>query len=505
MSDLSRPLDRLLYDPRLILTVVGVVTVVGVLLFTRWASAPDWVSLARGGNPEEVARIADRLDEEGIRYRLDLGGTGLSVATRDMARARVSLARDGIAGSTRPGFELFDQPTWGMTDFTQRINYRRALEGELERTISRMRGVEQAQVHLGLHESALQRRGDRPTEASVVVRLRPGSSRDGSLAEGIAALVAGSVDGLDPTAVRIMDDTGRLLTDTAGEDLFGGRLSDQQLRVRREVEDYLERKAEELLIPVVGMGNLSIRVAAELDFDRVERTVQAVDPERQVTLREDRSEIIPGNQAQGAGQVTTTSTFEATRSVESFARSGVRIDRLSVAVLVGHRTTEGEEGPMEMPRDEEELARIEALVTQAVGLKPDRGDQIAVTNLPFQRTALPLSEPPAAGVGDRVVHWVQLLERPLVGAFGLGIALLLGLKVLSAVRNAPVTTRAGAGERTLPAGPSTSGGDRVPAPSRTPEAAPPPRMAAAAAGPEPVRLEDPEMTARLLRSWMKES
>ncbi len=490
---------------RLPLLAVGVGTVALVLALAWWGTRPEWVILAQGGSPDEIGQIAERLDDEGIGYRLNDRGTGLSVQEDHLARARVALARGGLPTQGRPGFELFDQPTWGMTDFTQRIHYRRALEGELERTISRMRGVESAQVHLGIHESAVLRRTGRGAEASVVVTLTSGQSPDRGFAQGIASLVAGSVDGLEPERVRVLDDAGRLLSENGEEDGVDG-IADRQLRIRLEVERHLQRKAEELLTAVVGEGNVSVRVAADLDFDRLERTVRAVDPEQQATLTDSRAEIIPGDPEQGAAQVTTNTSYEPTRSVESFARSGARIERLNVAVLVGHRRIAGANGTVNQePLTAEELDRLEALVAQAVGLFPERGDGITVTNLPFVGLDLPEAAPPAP---PGILDVLERFQRPILGLLGLLLASGLGfgmLRSLSAANQAR-SEESDAGARSLPAGLPASGGEAAAPPVAPASASPSPRVKSAPVAPTPeVSVEDPELTARLVRSWMRES
>ncbi|TVR54307.1 MAG: flagellar M-ring protein FliF [Gemmatimonadales bacterium] len=494
---------------RLPFVAVGVGTVVLVLALAYWATRPEWVVLAQGGSPDEVGQMAERLSEEGIGYRLEGRGTGVSVQESELARARVALARGGIPMSGRPGFELFDQPSWGMTDFTQRINFRRALEGELERTIARMRGVESAQVHLGLQESAVLRRTGRGAEASVVVRLQNGASPDRSLAAGIASLVAGSVDGLELGKVRILDDTGRLLTEVEGGDEMEG-WTDRHFRIRREVERHLERKAEDLLVAVVGEGNLSVRVTAELDFDRVERTVRTVEAEGTATLQADRSEIVPGNEEQGAAQVITSNTFEPTRSVESFARAGARVQRLTAAVLVGHRLTTSPDGELvETPRDPEEMERIEALVAQAVGILPERGDGIIVTNLPFLDSPLPVTGGLYSPGPQGVLEWVERLHRPILGLVGLFLAFGLGFTLLRTLARqgtagalpggvTPQSLGAGTGPDGEPAEGSVGAG-------RDPTGASPPPPLSSRVRRAPVVVEDPEITAKLVRSWMKEA
>lgn len=490
------------------LIVVGVLTVALILGVTRWATAPEWVLIVGNEDPNQVGQMAQSLDDEGIQYRFESRGSGLSVREADLPRARVTLARDGVAPGGRPGFELFDEPSWGMTDFTQRINYRRALEGELERTIGRMRGVEYAQVHLGLQESALLRRSGRAAHASVVVALRGGAPVDRSLVTGIASLVSGSVDGLEAKDVRIIDDTGRLLSDEgfASEE---DALTDRQLRVRREVEQHLEKKVEDLLVAVVGEGNLSVRVSADLDFDQLDRTTQTVDGDQPAILQDDQSEITPGAPEQGAGQSARSTTFEPSRSIETLQRSGARVARLTAAVVVGHHLEPTPEGGFnQTPREAVELERIEALVALAVGIQPDRGDAITVTNMPF----LPFSRPPPAPEEPSPTGILQILQefhRPILGLVGLLLAAGLGLAMMKKVGNGSPqnqTIAAGGGSpKALGAGEesaATAQAEEPPKPKsldvRQESQALPPM-------PEAPRVQDPELTARVIRSWMKEA
>ena len=273
--------------------------------FAQWGMAPSWVPVAAGLPIEQVGEATQRLDEVGIEYRMERGGSLLTVAQEDLPRARVTLASEGLTGLVgSPGFELFDQASWGMTDFTQRVNYRRALEGELERTIGNMRDIESAQVHLALNEaSVLSSRSDLTGEASVVLRLKSGNRADDSVVEGIQSLVASSVPRLEPQNVMVLDDSGRLLSASASDPLV--RRTGGQFQVRAQLEEYLETKAEALVEQVVGPGNARVSVAVQLNFDEINRTVQAVDPDEQLLVSEDRSEITPETQDQGAGSVTT--------------------------------------------------------------------------------------------------------------------------------------------------------------------------------------------------------
>ncbi|MCA9723604.1 MAG: flagellar M-ring protein FliF, partial [Gemmatimonadetes bacterium] len=187
----------------------------------------------------------------GIDYRLDGGGADISVPEADAARARVVLAQGGMPGSGRPGLELFDRPSWGMTDFTQHVTYRRALEGELARTIGNLRGVERAQVHLALPESSPLRKLDRPAEAAVVVALRADATLTPEQVRGIAQLVSSSVEQLTPDHVAVLDDSGRPLGGVPALDDASG-LSSRQLELQRGVETQLQAKVRELLAAAVG-------------------------------------------------------------------------------------------------------------------------------------------------------------------------------------------------------------------------------------------------------------
>lgn len=487
---MTEALDRLLQQGRrggqLPLIVGGVGVLVVLFSLFRWGTAPDWTPV-QDRLPLEVAGEVTRvLDEEGVRYRLASAGTRVEVRESDLARARIALAREGLPSAGRPGFELFDQPAWGMTDFTQRVNYRRALEGELERTIGAMRGIEGAQVHITLPERALFRRDAPSPEASVVLRLRGGQRPDRGTVEGIAFLVASGVEGLESDGVRVLDDSGRLLS--AADGGGSGGLSSRQLSVRQEVEGYLEAKAEELLNRVMGPGNASVRVAADLNFDQVGRTTQAIDPEQQLLTREDRAEITPGLPEQGASSLTTNVQFEATRSVETVTRDGVRIDRLSVAVLVGDRRVEEGGAVRWEARTPDELTRLEALVRNAVGVLEERGDAISVVSLPMD----PVVGVPAAASpgGHDLVALAQATGRPLVAVTALVVLLVLALRLLRMSRGAGLPHTAGA----LPSGGAGTG---------TVEGGEAPLAVASAGGPS--ALPDPQLTARLVRAWLTES
>ena len=428
---LQQLLDRIGGPRRAFILLVGLVTAGVIFGAAQWATRPTWVA-AFGELPvESVGKMTDKLTEAAIDYRLERGGTEIQVKSADLAKSRVVLAREGLPSAGRPGLELFDQPSWGMTDFTQRINYRRALEGELERTIGKMRGVEGAQVHIALQEGTAFRRSDRPVEASVVLKLQSGQQPPADVVQGIAHLVASSVDGLESERVTIVDDAGRMLT-MDGEDGSLAGLSTRQLAVQREVETHLERKAQQLVSQVVGASNARVQVAATINFDRVERTTQAVNPDQQAVATEQRAEITPGAQG-GAASSNVATSYETTKSTETFAGAIGNVKRLTVAVLVNDRllpppaNAPAGTPARSVPRTPAELARLDTLIRTAVGIDSARGDHLSVVNVAFDTALLPGMTPADTTKPD---VWTRVRENQEIVVNGTALLAMVVVAIL---------------------------------------------------------------------------
>jgi flagellar M-ring protein FliF len=477
----------------------GGAAIVAILLLARAAGAPEYVPLMAGIALEDMGAVTAKLDEEGIAYRLEKGGAEIQVPEPELAKARVTLARDGLPTKGNPGFELFDRPAWGMTDFTQRINYRRALEGELERTIGEMRGVSSVRVHIALNESSGFRRASQPEAASVVITTRTGGRPATELVDAIASLVASSVDGLESERVTVLDAGGHLLT-AAIEPGSAAGLTKRQLQYRREVEQYLETKSEALLEQTLGTGNASVRVAADISFDKIDRTTQSVDPDQQVTTREETSNITPSAGQVGAASSAQSTTYEATRSVETVAGATGAVRRLTVAVLVNDGIAGDTMQAGARPRTPEELTRIETLVANAIGLDRERGDEISVLSAPFNITAPPAVEPESA---PSIFVRIPRYRNEIFTGVGLLLAFILGLQMVKALRaggSAPTAALATAGRNPLVSG-AQPRPDALPAMAEA--------QSIAAASPHAATLqrsaETPDQTVRVLRAWMKES
>lgn len=509
-------IDRLGGWRRMATLGVGLGAIALIFGVSRWATAPAYVPLFNSMSLEESAKITDGLTQAGIVYRLERGGADVLVAAQDLARARVAVAKDGsLPGAGRPGLELFDQPSYGMTDFTQRINYRRALEGELERTIGKMRGIEQAQVHLAIQETSTFRSAASPATASVVLKLKNGEDPPADVVRGISQLVASSVDRLESENVTVVDDAGRLLSTPADRNSVAG-LTSRQLEVQTEMEDHFRAKAEEIVSQVVGRGNARVQVAASMNFDRMERTTQVMDPDRQVAATEQKAEIVPGAQG-GAGSSNQAITYENSKSTEVFAPAAGTVRRLTVAVLVNDRQLGSGDSARFEPRSAGELARLDTLVRNAVGFDSARGDQVSVVSVPF---AIPAVPAPAAEPPPTTLQKVQQNQTLILNSAALVLAFVIGFMALRSLKGSvtpPAALPAAASATAQLQLPGIERFDAAPLP-QVPEVEDPsratrmlPELAAMQANQETkMRVsatveQQPETAAKLVRAWMKEA
>jgi flagellar M-ring protein FliF len=428
MSTLDASVDfiRRVGAPRFVgVLIVMAAGLAGLWGLVQWGTAPEYVPIVQNVPMDVIAAAKQAMDDEGIPSEYSATGTAVLVSRDDVARARVKLAERGVNMGERPGFELFDEPSWGMTDFTQRINYRRALEGELERSIGQMRGISSAQVHIAMSEGSVYQRKDQPVEASVLLRVASGARPAAEQVEAIVFLIASAVDGLTSESVSVLDDAGRVLS-AAAEPNSSGRLDRRRMDMQLELEDYLEGRATELLEPVVGPANVRVRVSAQLDFDQVERRTTAVDPNEQVLTGEQRSEIEPGSPEQGAASTIQHNTFDVTRSTEISTRMPGAIKRLTVAVALNESLPSAADPAM--------ISRIQQLVTNAVGIDNSRGDAISVIAVPFApiSQSLEVDSSPTTGPLDVVREF----QRPILMIFALILAFVLIMRGLNFARTA---------------------------------------------------------------------
>lgn len=485
---MANPLARLDSNGRVVALAVAAVLLIGAVVLARRATAPRYVPLFRGLDLSESGSMTEALTKAGIEYRLGGGGADISVAEDDAARARVTLAQGGMPGAARPGLELFDRPAWGMTDFTQHVTYRRALEGELARTIGTLRGVERAQVHLALPESSPLRKLDRPAEAAVVVALKANASLTTEQVRGIAQLVSSSVERLTIDHVAVLDDSGRPLSGVpaAADDASG--LSSRQLEIQRAVETQLQAKVRELLGAALGPEAVRVQVAARLNFDQLERTIEAYDTSGAVLKTEQRSQALPDSLQGGVASTVLSNEYLNSRTVDRIIGSVGGVTRLTVSALVDSRAL-GSEGTLQ-DSDRERLAGV---IRDAIGYDESRGDRVSVVAIPFNGVAAtaPLVTSPDeldANEGPGLLDLADRLAYPALALLALVIAALIGFKAVAGLsRTAPAALTEG--RATTPGELSAASGDGA--------------SLRAAAPPEGVA--GPETSARVLRNWMTES
>jgi flagellar M-ring protein FliF len=464
---------------------LAAIAIIAILMLTNWATAPQMVTILSGMPMDEIGQAYDHLSGTLMRPQIGPAGTSLLVPRDKAAEARVALAQQGLTSRSSPGFELFDQNSWGMTDFTQGVNFQRAMQGELERSISQMKGIESADVHLAIQESSFLQEGGPRSSASVLLNLRIPGSIDDSAVRAVQALVSGSVGGLATEDVSVLDNSGLVLT--AGSGAEG--LSDSHLKAREEIERHLEVKAVSILATMLGNGNAVVRVSADMNFDRTERTTQKVDPDDQITVSEGRSETIPGSPEQGASLITSNTVTETSRSTEQYLQDGPRIMRLSVAVLVNDVEVPSGDSVVYQSRTPQQLQAISDLVANAVGVDQGRGDGISVASAPFDKPDFGPVEVPDESLDMMAV--ASMAQRPLMGLIGLAMALFVGLK---AVKTIPPPLQPQRLAQTVP--------QAAPRLEIVPER---PTPVARPAGPPPPTVADPDMAAKMARAWMKDA
>src|SRR5246127_790502 len=408
----------------------------------------DWRTLYAGLDPDDARQTGLTLTQAQIPFDVASNGTAILVPAQQLDKARLATAAKGGVKSGRLGFELFDKPNWVGSEFDEKVNYQRALEGELEHTVGTLTDIESARVHLVLPHESLFRDEERPAKATVVLKLRHASLADGE-ADSIRNLVASAVDGLSPERV--------VLVDAAGHLPLGPKTVEAQLL---SAEQALEEKLVSTLEPVTGSGN--VRASVTLDYDQAasDETQETYDPEKSATLSMQRTEQSNGGQPVPAGipgtasnapnsqalpvypKVTTppetskseSSTYGVSKAIRHVVQNPGRLRRMTAAVVVNHHllhpASKGSPAQWQSwPPDQ--LRDLTALAQAAVGFDATRGDVLTVEDLPFdENRAVQPSGPgqllKAAENSPVLVKYAALLAGlPVVLAFGVRPALKL--------------------------------------------------------------------------------
>ncbi|MEW6413034.1 MAG: flagellar basal-body MS-ring/collar protein FliF [Candidatus Zixiibacteriota bacterium] len=390
-------------SPSQVMMLFGVVagTIVGIIFVVGWLNSVTYARLYSDLDQSEAGEIVAYLNDNKIPYQLTDGGSSIEVPSGDVYGTRIALASEGLPRSGSMGYSIFDENNLGMTDFLQNLNFRRALEGELTKTIMQLNEVQAARVHIVMPKERLFKRDQKEATASVVLKLKGNADLSKRQIKGITHLVAASVEGLRPGNISIVDYDGNLLSSGGENDPLAG-LSSSQLEVRKQVEQYLEDKAQTMMDDVLGQGKAVIRVTADLNFQQIEKTSETFDPNAPSIRSEERvkSSLSATDKAleeseskQDDNSETVITNYELNKTVEHIINAIGTIDRLSVAVLVDgvYTPMEGNGGATEMmyqPRPQDELDRLASIVKNAVGFDQQRNDQIEMVNIAFDRNNL---------------------------------------------------------------------------------------------------------------------
>lgn len=482
----------------------GAVAVALIVMWTmyRYADQPTLVTLYRGLELREAAAMADALTKGSIAFELTSGGTEILVPAAAVAQARVAIAKQGIrADGEKPGNELLDGPNWGRTESEMKSLERRALEGELAKTLEQLHGIERAAVHLGVPETSALRKLDRPAKASVVITARGGRALSSEEVASITYLVANAVPALNPDQVAVLDADGRLLS--APNDAAAGGLTSRQLDQQSRVEHYLAASAEKMLATVLGTGGAQVTVSARLDVEQKETTSESYNPDGAVLQNEQRSEASGADSLDGGTSTVVNNTYLNSRVVEKVTGAPGQIEQLTVAVLIDQKAIEKVAGPGASLA--QELPRYEQIVRDAIGMDSTRGDRITVNALPFEPLVLVADSGTSEGGGtEQVLVVVERFSRPVVGLVGILAAFLLALKALKPARGgATGGGAAGTGGRSL--GGAGGGDDDGDGERELPAVKVPALSASTSKLKNEVQAEStqrPDMAASVVKAWL---
>ncbi len=431
-------------EQRIITAIVIAVSIIGFGLLFYITNRPTYKVLYTDLSDQAAGDVVNWLKKHDIPYKLEQGGSTIEVPSDKVYSVRLELASAGLPKNGTVGFEIFDHQGLGTTDFVEHVNYQRALQGELERTIEEYPEVEEARVHIAMPKQSLFVTQSPQPKASVVLKLKPGDHLDTNQLKGIVYLVASSVPQLSTKNVTVVDTTGDILYQqglVSNNSL--SKLTQAQIEYQRQIENYYKQKIQSMLDEALGPGEAIARVSADIDFDKVDISEDRYDPDNVAirsqqkileTLKNPATGGIPGvkgglaNKLQGninqASNSTikekqeTTTNYEITEIKKQINGAVGKIKRLSVAVLVDgtYKLKDGKK--VYVPRSPQEMAALKKIVKAAIGYSEDRGDELSVVNVPFNITTKTTSKMARAiAVGSKLIRPITNLVLALLFIF----------------------------------------------------------------------------------------
>ncbi|RUO56769.1 flagellar basal-body MS-ring/collar protein FliF [Pseudidiomarina homiensis] len=432
-----------------------------IFVLLLWVSAPEYRVLYSNLSEADGGRIITELDSRQVPYQIDANGT-ISVPSDQVHRLRLQLAEQGLPNAGNVGFSLLDNQAFGISQFAEKVNFQRALEGELASSMEALGPVLRARVHLAMAKDSVFVRDRQPAKASVVLTLHPGRKLGDGQIQAIVHMVSSSVADLAPDQVTVVDQHGALLSQKADNDALSGT----KLDYVREIERTYQQRIEAILTPILGVDNLQAQVVAEVDFSKREATEERYTPNPTAetaairSIQRNLNVNGNGNGAQGVpGALTNTPpgvepspvsnaanaenneqavanndadgnyrlqqdqvvNYELDRTISHIQHQQGVLQRLSVAVVVNHRTSTDEEGqPVLVPRSDEEIEYIQRLIRQAMGFSAERGDQLEVVNTAF----VPEQEDPVVRAWYEQQALLDLIKQ-IIKYVAAGVAALL--------------------------------------------------------------------------------
>ncbi len=380
-----------------------------------WSQTPDYTTLYKELPDSELAQVADVLKQNNIKFKLSAGG--IMVPANDVDKARMQLASQGLPNFKPKGFDILNQEQgFGTSQFIQSARYQHALEEELSRSISALRNVRSARVHLALPKQSVFVRNRKKASASVIVNLYSGHRMNDDQISAITYMVASSVPNLQVEEVTVIDQMGRLLTESTDKEQV---LNSNQLEYTNKVEQNYIDRINNILMPFLGSNGFKAQVNAQIDFTRIEKTSEVYNPDVSATRsKQQLTESISGagdagvpgalsNQPPGGSiapetvtdfgtdeeegntgifknKETITQNFELDKTISHTQFSTGNVNRISIAVVVDDKKEIAEDGAATAtPRTEDEIKRITTLVKEAVGFNAQRGDTVNIINAGF--------------------------------------------------------------------------------------------------------------------------
>ncbi len=392
---------------KLLISVIAALVIGSILFFSITSKKRDMAVLYSSLSPEDANKIVAALSAEGVPIEGSIDGTTVKVPKSMVYSLRMKLAAKGIPSGNGIGFEIFDKTDFGVTDFVQKVNYNRAISGELARTISGLREVDSAKVHIALPDKSLFVDEEQKPTASVVLRLKSGRKLKREQVDGIVRLVSSAVENLSSSGITIIDSHGNVLSKNFDENV-PAELTASQLEIQRETETKLRKSVETMLARVLGQARSVVRINATLDFKQVEKTEEIYDPKSVVrsekrstsdskgaeaprgvpgvesNLGEKKPEKTTPGKPSSSTQESETINYEIGKTVQHTKLSYGDIVNISVAVILDGTYRYDKDGKkVYVERTPEELASLLRLIKRAVGFQDERGDKISVENIAF--------------------------------------------------------------------------------------------------------------------------